>query len=179
VPKKAMIYAGSAIKLDETLSALAPKGTRRPRTAGSKQLRKSPSMPATSFAPYRSLPMPEPLPGNWKIRTQYENGAFQLGVINYPYTPADRGAKSDLDGVIHRSLDHPVIPLTMWNGTSAPHNAITGRATTSRFGLDIADWYKSEMKRAYEVTDFAAWHEAKASSHAVGVRSEQKIGVGI
>ena len=125
------------------------------------------------------LPLPEPMPGNWRNKTQYNQGAFQFGVLNYPYSPVDRLAKADLDGIVHSALDHPAISLTMWNGTSAPHNAITGRATTSRYGMDLDNLYKSEMKRAYEVGDFKAWFDAKASMHTVGVRSEQKIGVGI
>ncbi|KAG8469479.1 hypothetical protein KFE25_005934 [Diacronema lutheri] len=178
VPQKESVFASSAIKDVVYKMQTTPTGMRRARTAKTRAF-KPPEAPAVSFAAFRSLPMPEPLPGKWRLRTQYDKGAFQLGVIYYPYTPADRAASADLEGVIHRALDHPVIPLTVWNGTSAPHNSITGRATTSRYGLNLDEWYKSEMKHAYEVKDFKAFLEAKSSMPRVGVRSEQKIGVGI
>jgi hypothetical protein len=186
-PLKETMFAGSLTKAAEltpqpvSAARSTARSTARPRSASStmQRTRTPPVVQPTSFMPFRVLPLPEPLPGNWRIKTQYAQGAFQLGVINYPYTPADRGAKADLDGIVHGALDHPSIPLTMWNGTSSPHNTITGRATTSRYGMDLENLYKSEMKRAYEIGDFKAWFEAKAGMHSVGVRSEQKIGVGI
>lgn len=178
VKQKESVFASSKMNTIDYKMSLIPTGMRRPRKASSMTKAKA-QLPEVSFEPYRSLPMPEPLPGNWRIRTQYDKGAFQLGVIHYPYTPADRDAAADLEGVIHRALDHPVIPLTVWNGTSAPHNSITGRATTSRYGIDLTSTYKSEMKHAYEVPDFKAFLVTSSSMPSVGVRSEQKIGVGI
>lgn len=175
MPPKQTVSAGSTIKAMDIAVPTMSVG-RKAHSAGA---RSAPTVSPISFEPYRSLPMPDPAPGNWKIRTHYDQGAFQLGVINYPYTPADRAAKDDLEGVIHRALDHPVIPLTSWNGCSAPHNTVTGRATSSSFGLDLDAWYRSETKRSFNVEDPNEWFEIKSSMPTVGVRSEQKIGTGI
>mmetsp|Transcript_13404 Transcript_13404/g.39507 ORF Transcript_13404/g.39507 Transcript_13404/m.39507 type:complete len:233 (+) Transcript_13404:100-798(+) len=179
VPEKVELQAGASLR-DQSLPTRSPipTGMRvRPKTAQARLSK--PKAADVSFLPYRTLPMPEPLPGDWNVRSQYQYGAFQLGVIKYPYTLADKLAAKDLEGVIHRSLDHPVIPLTMWNGCSAPHNAVTGRATSSRYGIDVEAWYKTETRRAYEVPDPKAWLELKANTPSVGARSEQKIGSGI
>lgn len=172
------VFASSTMKHVEYKVQTIPTGMRRPHTAKSSSLKPA-AVPEVSFAPYRSLPMPEPLPGDWHKRTHYDQGAFQLGVINYPYTPADKGAIEDLEGVIHAALDHATIPLTVWNSTSAPHNAVTGRATSSRYGLNLEAFYTTEMKRAFEVRDYRAFLDAKSRMAPIGVRSEQKIGVGI
>ncbi|KAJ1632579.1 hypothetical protein T492DRAFT_987775 [Pavlovales sp. CCMP2436] len=176
VQVEASQLAGSLIK-EAPPRVVAPPGMRRPRSAAPH--RRMPDPPAVSFAPYRKLQMPEPMPGDWWLRTQYDNGAFQLGVIHYPYTQTDRPAQSDIEGFIHRALDHPSVPLNSWNGTSAPHNSVTGRATTSRYGIDMDSYYKSESQRAYEIGDFTEYFVRQARIHSVGVRSEQRIDVTI
>lgn len=118
--------------------------------------------------------LPEAPPGDFRRKSHFNNGAFLHGVLKYPFTRQDLLAKEDMEDVVARRLDHPTMPLTASNSVSAPHNTITGSASSSSFLINPRYFYSSESARAFAVSEPKEFLKTSKSAPRVGMRTEQR-----
>ena len=89
--------------------------------------------------------------------------APMVGVLTYPYSPAERLYYDDFSALVARTIDHPYMITTQSSAGSTPHDLLAASAYTYR-----SKW-QTEHMNAFQPKSYV---EAKTTL-AAGIRSEQ------